>query len=157
MAYKIDIEIEKEFRPLLKKSWLRRIAKESLSAVKASPSATFSLVIAGDERVHGLNRLYRGKDSPTDVLSFSTQRTPGENFVLPPEESSHLGDVIISYPQAARQAGEYGHSLERELSILVAHGLLHLLGYDHEKPSERRRMREKEKEILSLLERLKVI
>lgn len=157
MGYKIDIEIEKEFRSLLKKSWLRQIAKESLSAAKAPPSATSSLVIAGDERVHGLNRLYRGKDSPTDVLSFSTQKTHGESFVLPPEESSHLGDVIISYPQAARQALEYGHSLEREISLLIAHGLLHLLGYDHEKPGDRRKMREKEKEILSLLERLKVI
>lgn len=155
MGYKIDIQIEKGFCSLLQKRWLGRIARESLNAAKAPSPATISLVIAGDDRVRELNRLYRKKDKTTDVLAFPAQETEG--FILPPEENTHLGDVIISYPQAARQAQEYGHSLERELSLLVAHGVLHLLGYDHEKVGEGKRMRAKEKEILSLLERLKVM
>ena len=70
-----------------------------------------------------LNRTYRGKDAPTDVLSFPGQETP---------EGPHLGDVVIAVPVARRQAEAAGHSSERELRVLLLHGVLHCLGYDHE-------------------------
>ena len=79
-----------------------------------------TVVLVSDRKIKELNRTYRGRNRPTDVLSFSY------------DDESYLGDIIISVETAQRQAQEEGHSLERELSILVIHGFLHLLGYDHE-------------------------
>lgn len=83
--------------------------------------ASLSLLFCGDARMRRLNREWRKKDKPTDVLSF------------PSGETGFLGDVVIDVPYAARQARSRGHSLERELQILLVHGVLHLLGFDHEK------------------------
>lgn len=92
-----------------------------------------------------MNREYRGKDRPTDVLSFS--QTEGD---FPGVEPDILGDVVISIDTAGRQAEDKGVSLEREIDILLIHGILHLAGYDHEKSrEEERRMREREKALLS--------
>ena len=100
----------------------------------------------------------------TDVLAFSTQHpgpwqgegeqprdshTRDAPFILPPEESDHLGEVVISYPQARRQALEPSNTLEKELALLVAHGVLHLLGYDHHKPRERAAMEKMQLEALA--------
>jgi len=85
-----------------------------------------SIVLAGDATVRGLNRRFRGKDTTTDVLSFPC----GESEL--PDGSRPLGEIVISVAQAARQAAASGHSLARELRVLVIHGYLHLLGYDHE-------------------------
>jgi len=92
-----------------------------------------------------LNAEHRARDSATDVLSFPLYEPW---FVLPPGEPAHLGDVVVSYPRATAQAEEYGHSIEREVAYLVAHGVLHVLGYDHEEEHERLRMRQKEEEAL---------
>jgi rRNA maturation RNase YbeY len=75
----------------------------------------------------------------------------GMRFVLPPGHPASLGDVVVSYPRALQQAKDFGHSIERELGYLVAHGVLHVLGYDHEQPAERRAMRQKEEEALAPL------
>jgi rRNA maturation RNase YbeY len=100
-----------------------------------------SVLFAGDHVVRTLNRQYRGKDRTTDVLSFALREGPFAN--LQPE---FLGDIIISVPVAAKQAREAGHSLAREIELLLVHGLLHLLGYDHERgPAEARKMRRKER------------
>jgi probable rRNA maturation factor len=104
-----------------------------------------SVHLVGDETIRALNVEHRAKDAATDVLSFPLFE-PG--FALPPDEPVHLGDVVVSYPRAVAQAAEYGHSVEREVAYLVAHGVLHVLGYDHEEESERLRMREKEEEAL---------
>jgi probable rRNA maturation factor len=96
-----------------------------------------------DVEVHALNRQYRGKDKPTDVLSF-----PLADELQP----SLLGDVVISVETAARQARRRGHSLREELQTLLIHGVLHLLGYDHEvSRSEAIRMRRKEREVKVVL------
>jgi probable rRNA maturation factor len=89
-------------------------------------------------------------DEPTDVLAFYMlpQKEADFSFALPPDGVTRLGEVIISYPQAVKQAKEQGHSTERELALLIIHGILHLLGYDHEEPGEEAKMREKEKELL---------
>jgi probable rRNA maturation factor len=112
------------------------------------------IVVTGQEMVRQLNRIYRGKDEPTDVLAFSArQEAEGlPPFILAPDGLLHLGEVIISYPQAAIQAEEHGHPLKRELSILLIHGLLHLLGYEHEEAGAGRKMRDREKELLGLIE-----
>ena len=89
-------------------------------------------------------------DEPTDVLAFYMlpQGEGDDSFALPMDEVTRLGEVIISYPQAVEQAREQGHSLGRELALLIIHGILHLLGYDHEEPEEEAKMRAREKELL---------
>jgi probable rRNA maturation factor len=100
--------------------------------------------------VQRLNRDYRGVDEPTDVLAFHMLPHNGiaSPFVLPPDGVTRLGEVIISYPQALAQAKEQGHSAQRELALLVIHGVLHLLGYDHEESGEAKKMRRREEELL---------
>ena len=109
------------------------------------PEYVLSLHLVSEATIQSLNAEHRHKDAATDVLSFPLYE-PG--FVLPPGEPAHLGDVVVSYPRAVGQAAEYGHSVEREVAYLVAHGVLHVLGYDHEEESERLRMRQKEEEAL---------
>lgn len=89
--------------------------------------AELSLVLCDDAFIRPLNRDYRGKDAPTDVLSFAMQE--GEDLLA---DDPVLGDLVISVETARRQAGEQGHDLGAELRVLLVHGLLHLLGYDHE-------------------------
>jgi probable rRNA maturation factor len=120
------------------------------------------LVITNQERVQQLNRSYLGKDEPTDVLAFSMLPEPlatGESeafspFVQPPDGVLHLGEVIISYPQAVIQAEEHQHSIKKEIAILIIHGVLHLMGYEHDKLEleREREMRAREAEILSHIE-----
>lgn len=91
-----------------------------------------TVVLVSDRKIKELNRTYRGKNYPTDVLSFGY------------EDETYLGDIIISVETAKKQAEQMGHSLEREIAVLVIHGFLHLLGYDHEKDrGEMRSLEEK--------------
>ncbi len=94
------------------------------------------LLLTDDKTIHALNKQYRGKDKPTDVLSFDF------------EDPAHLGQIVISLETAQVQADQIGQSLEDELQFLFTHGLLHLLGYDHEKPEEEKVMLEKTYELL---------
>jgi probable rRNA maturation factor len=109
-----------------------------------------SLVLADDAYIHELNRQYRGKDCPTDVLSFALNEGNEPEILDGPDENL-LGDIIISLETAERQAQEFGHSLERELAYLTVHGMLHLLGYDHETEQDRTEMRTEEEFVLSQL------
>jgi probable rRNA maturation factor len=109
------------------------------------------LHVVDDESIQELNAEHRGKDSHTDVLSFPLHDPNGMRFVLPPGVPANLGDVVVSYPRAEEQARDFGHSLERELAYLVAHGVLHVLGYDHEEEADSRRMRQKEEAALAPL------
>lgn len=106
-----------------------------------------------DAYIHTLNREYRGQDCPTDVLSFALQEQISEEPVVigDPMGEMLLGDIVISLETAHRQADEYGHTLEREVAFLVVHGMLHLLGYDHEEENERDVMRREEEKILDAL------
>jgi probable rRNA maturation factor len=105
---------------------LAAFAKE-LSRVGPRPAGSgLTIVLLGDAAVRRLNREFRGKDKTTDVLSF-----PSGGGTLP-DGSRPLGEIVISVPQAARQAAASGHALARELRVLLIHGYLHLLGYDHE-------------------------
>ncbi len=128
---------------------LRRAAVETLAQrilVEAGvPSAELSLLVVGDRLMRRLNGRYRRKDATTDVLAFPMREAPGPNPLL-------LGDVVISLPQAARQARAQNVPLNRELAQLLVHGILHLLGYDHEHSSvEAQRMQRKERAVLSAI------
>ena len=109
--------------------------------------AELSLVLCDDAFIQPLNRDWRGKDAPTDVLSFAQQE--GEEVR---DDDPVLGDLVISVDTAARQAAERGHALDQELAVLLVHGLLHLLGYDHEHdPEEAAEMRDAERRMLDAL------
>ena len=111
--------------------------------------ANLSLLLVGDRSMRRLNRRYRRKDRTTDVLAFPALKPSSRSVPV------LLGDVVISLPQAERQARQAGHPLDRELTVLVIHGLLHLLGYDHERSRrEARRMARREALVLSRLGRL---
>ena len=145
----INVLVDEGFEGCPEASWLRSVVEQVLIAQGVSSDVELGLVITSQERVQQLNKSYRGKDEPTDVLAFYMTSAAGETFVAPPDGLLHLGEVIISYPQAVIQAKEHQHSIKKELTILIIHGVLHLLGYDHEEPELERRMRGREADILS--------
>jgi probable rRNA maturation factor len=150
MPEEIEIFVEEEFRGAVNEGSVKKIVRQVLKAEGVAPPYEVSLVFTNSETVQRLNRDYRGVDEPTDVLAFHMlpQNEANSSFALPPDGVTRLGEVIISYPQAVAQAQEQGHSPERELALLVIHGILHLLGYDHEEPKEERKMRKRERELL---------
>ncbi|NWJ45594.1 MAG: rRNA maturation RNase YbeY [Chloroflexi bacterium] len=118
-------------------------------------SIELSVAVSDDAEVRELNNSYRNVDNTTDVLSFAAEESQEDsNFALPPEaqEARYLGDIIISYPQAERQAPDFGNSTTREVQELVIHGIFHLLGYDHEKDADREVMRAKEEAAATILD-----
>ncbi len=126
---------------------LRKVARTILSA-SACPDAQLSILIVDDSGIREINRDYLGKDRPTNVISFAMRE--GEGGDVQPDL---LGDVVISAETAARDAREAGISFESELYFLLLHGILHLLGYDHERgtAAEARRMEEREREVFALI------
>lgn len=132
-AFAIDVQVDEPFAGLAPAARLLAAVEAALSQ-RALAGGELSLVITGDETLRQLNREYLGIDAVTDVLSFPAQGevengwTP---FVSAPEAMAYLGDIVISYPQAARQAEAAGHAVADELCLLAIHGALHLLGYDH--------------------------
>ncbi|HZG60558.1 MAG TPA: rRNA maturation RNase YbeY [Anoxybacillus sp.] len=111
--------------------------------------AEVSVTFVDNEKIREINRDYRGKDKPTDVISFALEEMgDGEVEIVGAEIPPVLGDIIISVPKAREQAEEYGHSFMRELGFLAVHGFLHLLGYDHETEEEEKEMFSKQEQIL---------
>ena len=105
--------------------------------------SALSIVIVDDPTIAAMHAQYRNEPGPTDVLTF-----PYEDVGLEAEMGSYLGDVIIGYEQAARQAAELGHSTQEELTLIVLHGFLHLLGHDDEEPSARHVMWQRQSALL---------
>lgn len=133
----------------IRRRWLERVGEAVMAAEGCHPEAELSVVIGDDRWIQALNRNYRKKDSPTDVLAFPQGASPEGAVQL-------LGDVAISAETAARQAAEMGHSLHRELALLLAHGVLHLTGWEDETPAKRRRMLQRGEEVTrAALERLR--
>jgi len=113
------------------------------------PDAEVSILVVGDRAMRSLNRRYRGKDRTTDVLSF-----PLREGKFPPVQRDLLGDIVLCIPVAVRQARAAGETLFQEVDRLLVHGLLHLLGYDHERGGrEARRMEARERRLRAALER----
>ena len=154
----INVLIENDFDGCPETAWLQNVAEQVINALDTGSATELGLVISNQERVQELNRSYRGKDMPTDVLAFSMlpdkQLTEADSppFIAPPDGVLHLGEVIISFPQAVIQAREYYHTLQKEMAILIIHGILHLMGYEDERPDLKRQMAAREKEILSHVE-----
>ena len=108
-----------------------------------------SITFVSNERIQEINREYRDKDKPTDVISFAMEELgEGEMELIGADMPRVLGDIIISIPKAIEQAEEYGHSFLRELGFLAVHGFLYLLGYDHMTEEEEKEMFTRQKEIL---------
>ena len=108
-----------------------------------------SVTFVSNERIKEINREYRDKDRPTDVISFALEEMgEGELEIVGEDIPRILGDIIISIPKAREQAEEYNHSFMRELGFLAVHGLLHLLGYDHMNEQDEKQMFDRQKEIL---------
>jgi probable rRNA maturation factor len=113
------------------------------------PGSELSVTFVDNERIQEINRDYRDKDRPTDVISFALEELgEGEIEIVGADMPRILGDIIISIPKTKEQAEEYGHSFLRELGFLAVHGFLHLVGYDHEEKEDEEVMFSKQKEIL---------
>lgn len=129
---------------------MRAAARQALRA-EGAESAEVSILLADDPTVHALNRDYRHQDKPTDVLSFSQRESRDAHAPPPPAGLGPeiLGDVVISVDAAARQAQQFGVTLEDELALLAVHGILHLLGEEDETEEGAERMRTKETAVLA--------
>ena len=160
------------FGGLVLEDWLRAVMEKALGvAIPGGEACQVSLAVTSDETVRGLNRDYRGLDEVTDVLSFSASHSgqwegdtpPGKlespataaseapAFVYPPDETAPLGEVIIAFPQAQKQAAQRGAPVAEELALLIVHGVLHLVGHDHVEPGERSEMQARERTALEAM------
>jgi probable rRNA maturation factor len=126
--------MQEKFREFITDHILYSAAEAVLLEAELQDSPSLSVRITDDEELQGLNLEYRGIDKPTDVLSFPT------DFTDPDLEGRYLGDVVISYSRAEEQAQRRGHIVEDELQLLVVHGVLHLLDYDHGDKKEKEEM-----------------
>ncbi len=134
-GYRVLVHVDPEFALAVRRRQIITLARRALASDEVSVPAVLSVVVTDDETVRELNRRYRHVDAPTDVLSFGMAE---DRFIVPPGSARQLGEIVISYPTARRQAEEAGRPVENELAHLLVHGLLHLLGYDHESIAEAR-------------------
>lgn len=150
----IDIQTDEQFAGAFDPALVERAAAAVLAGEGVNEPVELSVLITDDAELHRLNREYRNIDQPTDVLSFASEdeADTGPAFVRPPEMARYLGDLAISYERVLAQAEEYGHTAARELAFLTAHGVLHLLGYDHERgPADAAAMRQREEAAMERL------
>jgi len=163
----MNIEIHNFTQNEVDSNIFNKAADNTLKFLGIDKEIEISLALIGDGRMRRLNKLYRGKNRVTDVLSFAeksvlkylhrafprlkkTDQT--EDFVLPPDNINRIGEIVICLPQAKKQAKRQGHTLEKELSILMSHGLLHLLFVVHEQDEKKRQeMEAVEAKILKIL------
>ena len=142
-----EIDEEKDIE-----SSIYRVVETALAVENAVCDVNLSMVVTDDERIRVVNREQREIDKATDVLSFpGYEKDEWDGLKGNPEELVYIGDIVISKEHAVAQAEEYGHSFEREFCYLLAHGMLHLMGYDHMVDEDKMVMREKEEEIMRRL------
>jgi probable rRNA maturation factor len=146
----IEILLRPTLHPEVDTGELRRAVQLSLQMEQTPEGVSLTVVITDDEEIRALNRRFRDTDAPTDVLAFPDAETD-QVFVDESGEPPYLGDVIISLPRARQQAAEQGHSTMDELRLLVVHGVLHLLGYDHAVPAQQVEMWARQDAILQHL------
>jgi probable rRNA maturation factor len=157
----IDIIVNDEYQSQVSPEYLEKVALATVNHVHEVAGFQLGIVITGDEEMQELNHRYRGVDATTDVLSFAMRDEIDEDsedneaivqFPLMANGVEQLGEVIISLPQAARQAEVHGHGLSKEIAVLVIHGVLHLFGFDHETDDDAAIMEKHEAEILAGME-----
>ncbi len=144
----MEILIQNLQKTPIKIQRMRNLARRLLQAENCSDNIEVSIVLTDDENISKLNKEYRNIDGPTDVLSFS--QIEGEEFGED-ECEVPLGDVVISVETAKRQAEAQGHTLEEEIDLLLVHGLLHLLGYDHADSEDEEKMFARQAELLKAI------
>lgn len=149
MRAEVDVRIPSALRGRVDRQRLRRAALAALAFGGKECNIQLTIVLADDAQMTDLNRNFRGRDATTDVLAFESD---DEMASLEGEGPRYLGDVIISHQQALEQAGDLGHDLQRELEILIVHGVLHLLGFDDETPQARDSMWKAQESVLAGLE-----
>lgn len=144
LVLEMSLEIE-GFDELVNENEIREYVQKVLEKEYDSEAPVYmSLLFTGNDEIQVINREYRDKDQPTDVISFAYHET--EDFDIGPYDT--LGDIVISLERVEEQAKEYNHSSKRELFYVLTHGILHLLGYDHIEEEEKNEMRKKEEELL---------
>lgn len=157
MNHEIIIDSELDADTAVQAAMLKKAISAALDAEGVAVSCEVDVLFTDDEGIHEINLEQRKVDKPTDVLSFPMlELTPGQTPTAadadPGTEQVYLGDMVISLERATAQAGEYGHSVERELCYLAVHSVLHLLGYDHmDDGPQKEQMRGREEEILNAL------
>lgn len=129
---------------------IRAICSAALAGEGVTGPVMLTITVVDDEEIRQINREHRNIDKATDVLSFPLVDDETA-FALPPGVPRELGDVIVSYPRTVAQAEEYGHSVQRELAYLIVHGVLHIMGHDHEEPDEQAVMRSREEAALAVV------
>ncbi len=143
-----EIEEKTEYETIIKKVLSKCLKEEKIENSKMS----ITVILTTPKQIQHINKVYRGIDKPTDVLSFPMfekdeldQKIKNNDFV----QEDILGDIIISVERVKEQAKEYEHSFERELSYMLVHGFYHLMGYDHIQEADKMKMRPKEEKILN--------
>ncbi|MCI4128786.1 rRNA maturation RNase YbeY [Bacillus haynesii] len=150
MSLILDITDETGRVPEDRLAEIEKLLQFAAAEEGVADGAEVSVTIINNEEIQKINKEYRGKDYPTDVISFALEEDgEGEIEIIGADMPPVLGDIIISVDKAQEQAEEYGHSLMRELGFLTVHGFLHLLGYDHMTEEEEKEMFTKQKEILN--------
>ena len=150
MSLILDITDETGRVPEDRLAEIEKLLQFAAAEEGVADGAEVSVTIVNNEEIQKINKEYRGKDYPTDVISFALEEDgEGEIEIIGADMPPVLGDIIISVDKAREQAEEYGHSLMRELGFLTVHGFLHLLGYDHMTEEEEKEMFTKQKEILN--------
>jgi probable rRNA maturation factor len=144
----VEVQVAPAFAGAVAASDLRWAVEKVLRREERPGEVT--VVVTDEQGIRELNRDFLGRDKVTDVLAFATQEDGGP-FVPAPEAGKYLGDVIVCYPRAVQQALEQDHSVHEELALLVVHGVLHLLGYDHASEEEQAAMWALQDEILGQL------
>lgn len=134
---RVHVQVEGRFRKQARGDWMRKAANAALKQVLVGHPVALSVRVSDDAELHALNRTYRGMDKPTDVLSFGDEHwrdgVRTEAYLIPDEDApEYLGDIVISFEKCQKQAAKAGHAVTDELALLVIHGVLHLLGHDHD-------------------------
>lgn len=148
MASNVELQIDARWARQVDPERLRRAVRTTLDVEGIGGEPGLTIVIVGDEEMTQLHEAYRNEPGTTDVLSFPYDQS---TLDATGEMAGYLGDIIICYPQAARQAEEEGHSTQSELDLLAVHGILHLLGYDDETPDGRLLMWVRQERVLRRL------
>jgi probable rRNA maturation factor len=141
----IHLYISENISPSLPGTRIEQAALNTLAKLAVPGEIDLTILLTDDGQIHQLNCEYLGVDAPTDVLAFTA------DYIDPDTKARYLGDVIISYERAVAQAQAGGHTIEQEVELLVVHGILHLLGYDHADPDHKAKMWAEQSEILAHL------
>ena len=149
-----DIKVQKKYEPIIKKVLTQCFKEENLENSKLS----ITIILTTPNKIKEINKEFRNQNKTTDVLSFPVFERDELNEKIKNKDFLYedmLGDIVISVENVEKQAQEYNHSFERELSYMLVHGFYHLMGYDHIKEEDKKEMRPKEEKILSTLKILR--